>query len=70
MSESELLVLMWSKYFVGIAQLKRLIGSELDICVASGIEGFHSRHLHTKVDCFEGVATQENSDSDSKQLFA
>ena len=33
------------------------------------IEVFHSRDLYTEVNHFEGVATQENSDLDSKRLF-
>ena len=34
------------------------------------IEGFRSRDLYTKVKYFEGVAAQENNNSDSKRLFA
>ena len=34
------------------------------------IECFNSRDLYTKINYFEGVATQENNNLDSKQLFA
>ena len=35
----------------------------------NSIEGFHSCDLYTKVNYFEGVATQQNNDSYSKRLF-
>ena len=38
--------------------------------IQSEIEGFHSRDLYTKVNYFEGVATQENNNSDNKRLLA
>ena len=33
-------------------------------------KGFHSRDLYTKFNYFEGVATQENNDSDRERLFS
>ena len=48
----------------------RLLQQYFSFALVFTIDGSYSRDLYTIVNCFEGVATRENNDSDSKRLFA